>query len=30
MVYKRLQLGMDSRLWAVICDSYTDYRWSFI
>ena len=24
--YKLLQLGMDRRLWAVICDSYTDFR----
>ena len=26
MLYKLLQLGMDRRLWAVICDSYTNFR----
>ena len=26
MLYKLLQLGMDRRLWAIICDSYTDFR----
>ena len=26
MLYKLLQLGMDRRLWAIIFDSYTDFR----
>ena len=26
MLYNLLQLGMDRRLWAIICDSYTDFR----
>ena len=26
MLYKLLQLGMDRRLWAIICDSYTYFR----